>query len=351
MRAKLPEQEAFVERDGVKIHYEVYGDGDETLLFMPAFPIGHSRKWKAQLPYFSRRFRCVAYDPRGNGRSDRPESIEAYHPDHMVGDALAILDALAIDQVVVIGLSMGGFLGSVLAAYHPERVLAAVFMNGSFPVKPDYGHMTAENFNAKYDEPEGWQKFNRHHWQSDYPDFVEFFISNVFTEPHSTKPIEDAIEWGLQTDGETLAKTILARLKPSELYEIGPEMFERIKCPLLLIHGEDDHIQPAGKSEVVAEITGAELVLLPGVGHIPAGRFPAKINILIRDFLNRVLAQSQRRVRYSNEKAKNAGKRVLYLSSPIGLGHGRRDLAITQELRKLHPDLQVEWLAQDPVTR
>ncbi|NIQ94012.1 MAG: alpha/beta hydrolase, partial [Desulfuromonadales bacterium] len=45
------------------------------------------------------------------------------------------------------------------------------------------------------------------------------------------------------------------------------------------------------------------------------------------------------------------GKRVLYLSSPIGLGHGRRDLAIVAELRKLHPDIRVDWLAQDPVTR
>ena len=44
-------------------------------------------------------------------------------------------------------------------------------------------------------------------------------------------------------------------------------------------------------------------------------------------------------------------KRALYLSSPIGLGHGRRDIAIARELRKLHPDLQVDWLAQDPVTR
>ena len=44
-------------------------------------------------------------------------------------------------------------------------------------------------------------------------------------------------------------------------------------------------------------------------------------------------------------------KRALYLSSPIGLGHGRRDIAIARELRKLHPDLKVDWLAQDPVTR
>lgn len=354
MRAKLPDREELIERDGVNIHYEVYGDGDETLLFMPAFPIGHARKWKGQLPYFSRHYRCIAFDPRGNGKSDRPEAVEAYHPDLMVGDALAILDALEIDQAIVIGLSMGGFLGSVLAAYHPERVKAAVLMNGTYPVQPDYGFLTPENFNAKYDRPEGWQKFNQHHWRADYRDFLEFFIGNIFTEPHSTKPFEDSVAWGLETDGETLAKTVLARLEPSPIYDIGPEMFKRITCPLLLIHGEDDQIQPVGKSRMVAEMTGAELIVLPGVGHIPAGRFPAKINILIRDFLDRVLARPRQPVRHAAGRGKgrgNGGKRVLYLSSPIGLGHGRRDLAIAQELRQLRPGIQVDWLAQDPVTR
>ena len=87
MCAKLPDQEGFIEQDGVKVHYEVYGDGEETLLFLPSFPISHSRKWKAQLPYFSRRYRCIAFDPRGNGKSDRPNSVEAYHPDNYVADA------------------------------------------------------------------------------------------------------------------------------------------------------------------------------------------------------------------------------------------------------------------------
>lgn len=356
MRAKLPDQEGFLERDGVKVHYEVFGDGKETLMFLPAFPIGHSRKWKAQVPYFSQRYRCITYDPRGNGQSDRPEAVEAYHPDHLIGDALAILDELNIDQAIFIGLSMGGFMGSVIAAYHPERVRAAVLMNGTYPVGSDYGFLTPENFNATHDAHEGWQKYNRHYWQTDYPDFVEFFINNVFTEPHSTKPIEDGVRWGLDTDGETLAKTVLARLQPSKNYEIGPDMFSRITCPLLLIHGEDDHIQPAGKSKVVAELTGGELVLLPGAGHLPAGRIPAKINILIRDFLDRALGTSQDETQRTEIKSApgrrtKRAKKALYLSSPIGLGHARRDLAITRELSMLHPDLEVDWLAQDPVTR
>ena len=62
MRAKLPSKDGFVERDGVKIHYEVYGDGPETMVFLPPWTIVHSRVYKAQLPYFSERFRCITFD-------------------------------------------------------------------------------------------------------------------------------------------------------------------------------------------------------------------------------------------------------------------------------------------------
>ena len=87
--------------------------------------------------------------------------------------------------------------------------------------------------------------------------------------------------------------------------------------------------------KLVAEITGAELVTIPGGGHNPLGRFPAKCNALINDFLDRRLG-----IPAPGKTAAEAAeqrKKALYLSSPIGLGHGRRDIAITRELRKLHP--------------
>ena len=89
MRAKLPASEGFVERDGVKIHYEVYGHGPETMVFLPPWSIVHSRVYKAQLPYFSERFRCITYDGRGNGKSDRPADAAAYSLDNYLADALA----------------------------------------------------------------------------------------------------------------------------------------------------------------------------------------------------------------------------------------------------------------------
>ena len=81
-----PSESGFVDRDGVKIHYEIYGDGPETMVFVPPWAIVHSRIYKAQLPYFSERFRCITYDGRGNGKSDRPADVAAYSLDNYVAD-------------------------------------------------------------------------------------------------------------------------------------------------------------------------------------------------------------------------------------------------------------------------
>ncbi|MGH3110864.1 MAG: alpha/beta fold hydrolase, partial [Gaiellaceae bacterium] len=77
-RARYTDEDGYVERDGVRVHYEVYGDAPTTFLLFPTSPISHSRLWKAQIPYLSRHFRVLTFDPRGNGRSDRPGSPEAY---------------------------------------------------------------------------------------------------------------------------------------------------------------------------------------------------------------------------------------------------------------------------------
>ena len=66
-RARYPDEEGYVERDGVRVFYEVYGDAPTTFLLFPTSPISHSRLWKAQIPYLSRHFRVIVFDPRGNG--------------------------------------------------------------------------------------------------------------------------------------------------------------------------------------------------------------------------------------------------------------------------------------------
>jgi pimeloyl-ACP methyl ester carboxylesterase/predicted glycosyltransferase len=349
MRAKLPGKSGFVDRDGVKIYYEIYGEGAETMLFVPPWPIIHSRIYKAQLPYFSQRFRCITFDARGNGKSDRPADVAAYSQDHYVADALAVMDATDAGEAILVGISFGGMHASILAAHHPERVKAAILVGTVASIGPsNYPYLTTEHFEAKPERFEEWNKFNREHWLTDYPDFVEHFVRHIHSEPHSTKQIEDGIGWARDTTGAVLANTVDARAIPPH-FDVSEAMYRKIRCPLLIIHGESDQIQLHARAKTVAEVTRAELVTIPGGGHNALGRIPAKCNALIVDFLDRKLGIASPARRASRTAGK--AKRALYLSSPIGLGHGRRDIAITRELRQLHPDLEVDWLAQDPVTR
>jgi pimeloyl-ACP methyl ester carboxylesterase/predicted glycosyltransferase len=347
MRAKLPDQTGFVERDGVRLHYEVYGSGPHTMLFIPPWSIVHSRVYKAQLPYFSGRFRCIAYDGRGNGKSDRPDRAEAYSLENSVADALAVMAATDTGEAILVGLSLGGLIACVLAAHHPKRVKAAILAGTSALIGPAHSYMTPRHFQARQQQFEGWNKYNRAHWLADYPDFAEHFVRNIFSEPHSTKQIEDGVGWARETDGSVLVKTVEARaIVPP--FDVSEAMYRKISCPLLAIHGSNDQIQPHARGKLVAELSGGELVTIEGGGHNPLGRYPAKCNALINDFLDRRLAIPAPGRRTSRGPAP---KKVLYLSSPIGLGHGRRDIAVARELRKLHLGVQVDWLAQDPVTR
>lgn len=345
MRAKLPHTEGKIDRDGVMLHYEIYGEGDHTILFVPTWSLLHSRVYKAQIPYFSEHFRCVTWDPRGNGKSDRPSDPQAHRLRDNVDDALAIMDATGTDKAVLYGLSYSTKIATVLASYYPNRVEAVILIGANSPLHPTYEYKSWESWDRGSDSTEGWGKYTRDYWRENYPEFVDFFSRQIFNEPHSTKQIEDTIRWSNETNGEVLIGTMDA--DDTDDLVLDESAYRRIRCPMLAIHGKDDTIAPYRVSEVIAEVTGCELEIIAGAGHNPAGRYPARVNTRIRDFLARHLGT------WKPIMARRSGstKKALYLSSPIGLGHARRDLAITRELRQLHPDLQVDWLAQDPVTR
>ena len=342
-RARYPDVEGYVERDGVRISYEVYGHGEPTVLLLPTWSLLHSRHWKMQIPYLARHCRVVTFDGRGNGRSDRPLEPAAYDEREFAADALAVLDATQTQRAVIIGFSLGVQRGLLLAAEHPDRVDGAVFIGPAFPGGGEpLPERTVYDFDREHGTDEGWAKYNRHYWLRDYRDFVEFFISKMFTEPHSTKPIDDAVGWALETDGETLIAT---QDGPGLTPEEARDLCLRIRCPVLVIHGEDDAIASVTRGAALAEQTGGDLVVLEGSGHAPHVRDPVKVNLLLRTFF--IPARPARRW----ARGKSRRKRALYISSPIGLGHAQRDVAIAKELRKLVPEIEIDWLAQHPVTK
>lgn len=342
MRARYPDQDGYIERNGVKIFYEVYGDGDETIFFLPTWSIVHSRLWKMQIAYLSRHFRVVTFDGRGNGKSDRPTTADAYADTEFVADTLAVMKATNTPSAVLVAVSMGANWGLRLASQHRDRVQGVVFIAPSLALTPPLPERQVHSFDDPLQTEEGWAKANRHYWLRDYRGFLEFFFSRCFTEPHSTKQIEDCVGWGLETDPETLILTSDAPLL--ETKEELEALCKQVRCPVLVIQGDDDAVTPYARGVALAEATGGTLATLEGAGHLPQGRDPVKVNLLLRNFIRPEPPTSWRR-------ATTRRRRALFVCSPIGLGHAQRDVSIAKELRAVVPDLEIEWLAQDPVTR
>jgi len=205
MRARYPDVEDFIERDGVKVGYEAFGAGDPTVLFVPTGSIVHSQAWKAQVPYLSRRSRVVTIDPRGNGRSDRPGAASAYADSEFVADTIAVLDAIDIERAVLVGLCCSGWRALLTAALHPDRVLGVVALAPAAPyLTPPLSARAVADFDVELPAYDGWRKTNRHYWRQDWGGYLEFFFGELLCEPHSTKQFEDAVSWGTQTGPETM---------------------------------------------------------------------------------------------------------------------------------------------------
>jgi pimeloyl-ACP methyl ester carboxylesterase len=329
----------------VRVFYERYGDGEPTILLLPTWEIVHSRAWKCQLPYLARHGRVVTFDRRGNGRSDRPLDVHAYDRRASAEDALAVLDAVGVERAVAVSWCGAGD-DLILGAEHPERVSGLVLIAPDLQLTADPAEQ--EGPYPFDDEPatlDGWAKWNRHYWRRDWPGFLAFFFNETFIEAHSNKQLEDAIGWGLQTTSETIIRGMEAEW-PNER-EQALRLCARVRCPTLVIQGSEDAIVGPARGAAVAEaIPQARLITLEGCGHAPHLRDPVRMNLLLRDFI-----ASRRTPTSAWTRARARGKRALYISSPIGLGHAQRDVAIARELRKLHPDLEIDWLAQDPVIR
>jgi pimeloyl-ACP methyl ester carboxylesterase len=350
MRARYPDREGYIERDGVRIFYEVFGQGEPTFVLLPIWSLLHSRAWKAQVPYLARHGRVITMDGPGNGRSDRPADVAAYADAAIAADVLAVLDATGTERALLVALSRGARWALLLAAEHTERVAGVVFIGPALPLPPLGTPRDAAVM--AFDQPlpgplagiEGWGKWNRDYWLHDYRGFVEWFCAQIFTEAHSTKQIEDSVGWALETTPETLVATVTG---PDQItgQKTVRELAKRVRCPVLVIHGDQDAVVPYERGATLAELTGGVLMTIANGGHCPQARDPVRVNLLLREFARPTPARTLTWTRGHGRRT-----RALYISSPIGLGHAQRDVAIAGELRKLRPELEIDWLAQHPVT-
>lgn len=386
MRARTPDRSGTVVRDGYAVAYEVYGECERTLLILPTLPVVDSRGWQHVIAPMSRHHRVVLVEPRGRGESDPSVTPSQCIPAQRIADAIAVMDATATTRASILGLSMGGRLALLMAAEHPERVDGVIALAPGLLLDVHCLLGTAGVTMFASPDTVGDSYLNADKMMNDYEGYLRWFIDRCVTRPYASKLAEDTLAWGLGTTPEVLLAHMLGDFVPNpkladllharitrrkrvpsaagigrlvtrelawsrrrELARLG----RRVRCPVLLIHGNEDVLTPLRWSEQAARtLPDARVEVVPGEGHFIAR--PALVNQLIEGFLDDVYPAAVEPTQESGRApgiSSPAAPRVLYLSSPIGLGHARRDAAIVDELRRIVPAAEVEWLAQDPVSR
>ena len=325
----VPEREGYVERDGVRTWYAQYGASGPWLAFAPVFQIGNTNLHKGVVPYLAQHFRVVVTDLRGNGRSDRPATPEAYTFDHYFADFVAVLDALQVDRAAIVGISATAMVALRLAAEQPARVSHLVIAGG-------YAARLLSNPAAVQATQAVMQRM-----RDDWPGYLDEFFTVVFSEPHSTKAYEDGVvRSGAATDGATVAMGLAGWLGT----DMRPQA-RQVRCPTLVIHGDDDRRVPYADGErIAALVPGAQLLTIGGGGHLLQARDPVAFSRAVRDFVGPGPARST----WVRGMARR--RRALFISSAIGLGHVQRDLAIAREMRKLQPELDIDWFTVHPAS-
>jgi pimeloyl-ACP methyl ester carboxylesterase len=282
-----PQSAGSVNRNGVKVAYQTFGNGPSALLLLPTWTIVHTDFWKLQVRRFSAQYTIVTFDGRGNGATDRPLDVGSYTADTMVGDALAVLDATRIERVTVMSVSLGAYWAALLGSAAPNRVVSQIFIAPYLPLGPLPADRAAaiETFDVPRVTYEGWEKWNRHYWHADWPGFLEFFFAQCFTEPDSRPFIEHFMEMGLHTTPEICALTEDADdLDETHARRLASSIAHRS----LVIHGDEDAVAPVRWGQRLADLAGSDLHIVRGGGHEPELREADEVNELIARFLELV---------------------------------------------------------------
>ncbi|HTW88280.1 MAG TPA: alpha/beta hydrolase [Candidatus Binataceae bacterium] len=239
----------------INLSYEIFGSGDPLLLIMGFGMPGVA--WTPVLPFLGG-FKCIYYDNRGTGNSDRPEG--AYSISVMAQDAAALLDALGIEKAKVYGISMGGMIAQELALQYPDRVEKLVL-----------GCTTAGGSTARMAPFEVLEKLIASvRLMASKPEealdvLIPLLYPPEFVANHpELKPLMLAVSQMVPgTPPETADRTV-AGLIQFNTYERLPQ----IKCPTLIVHGEKDLLIPAENARIMAARLGrAEVMMIPDAGH------------------------------------------------------------------------------------
>jgi len=267
--------------DGVNLYYEQVGSGT-PLVFVHEFA-GDAASWAPQVRFFARRYRTIAFNARGYPPSDVPEDLAAYSQDRAVEDIRGLLDALAIPQAHVCGLSMGGYATLHFGLRHPQRALSLVVAGAGY----GSGAGDRERFrqdseaNARSLEDKGMAAFAEYYGRG--PARVQF----IDKDPQGWREFFDRLSAG-SARGHALTLRGVQMTRPS-IFDLG-ERLERLEVPTLIMTGDED--EPCLEPSVFMKrkIPTAGLVLLPKSGHAINLEEPEAFNRAVLDFLTAVEA-------------------------------------------------------------
>ena len=260
----------FIEANGVKLYFEEKGSGRETIVFSHGLLWSH-KMFADQVEFLSKHFRVIAYDHRGQGKS---ESKGPFDMDTVAEDAAALIDKLDLGPVHFVGLSMGGFVGMRLAARRPDLIASLALLETSANAEP------VENL-PKYKTLNGIVKW----------------VGVISPVANKVMAIMFAMSWlSDKTNSPKIShwkKELMANKRsitgPVEgvIYRKGVEdELARIKCPTLVIVGDEDVATKPEKAKFIQmSIAGAQLHMVNGAGHSSCIEKPEIINQLLYDWI------------------------------------------------------------------
>lgn len=257
-----------VQLNHVEIAYTDQGSGT-PVLFIHGYPLSKAM-WEPQVKALSANCRVITVDLRGHGESDAP--LWLYTMDFFADDILALLDHLSIDQVVLVGFSMGGYIAFAFYRKYKNRVKALILAD----TRP------------QADSPEG--KLNRFKSaQTAYKEgagpIAEAMIPKLLT-PQTLQGRTEIVQAVRRMITSTPVPGIVGDLMAMAERPDSVPLLSEIRCPTLIIVGEQDGLTPPADAKLMAEkIKNAKLEVIPGAGHLSNLEQPDSFNKAVQKFL------------------------------------------------------------------
>ena len=256
--------------NGVRLHWQEAGAGDAAV-FIHGFPF-HSGMWSAQLADVPDGWRFIAPDLRGFGESDAGPP-GPYTMDTFADDIIGLLDHLQIEQAVICGLSMGGYVALSLVDRYPDRVRALVMVAT---------RAGADSAQASKTRLEQAARVRAEGQQVMIDAMLPKLISgnSRIQRPALEAEVRSMME---ATDAESMARALEGMAGRKDLTgQLG-----RINAPAMIVRGDQDEIIPAGDMELIARsLRGTRHEVIQNVAHLPNMEAPDVFNKTLHQFLN-----------------------------------------------------------------